>query len=848
MSLRRKTLLVLLAIIVSLMAILCMISWVVIKGNYQKLEKDEVRDQLAGGVNALSNTLENIDSSLKDWSNWDDTYAFVQDRNQDYIDLNLDGAALANLGINEVVFANKDGAVVYSISVDHEGKATESLPEGLSDHLEKGSLLLQPAVNGQGVKGVLVLKNGSLLIASEPIQTSKGEGPAEGSLIMGRWLDEGEIAALSSLSGRTLEVMPFYSDSLPADYLEAKTALESRGENLIKPVDSHLVAGYATITDIYGNPGLILKVESRREIYTHGIRLLTFFTLSLLGVCLILGIAAWLLLERLVISRVERLDREIAAVASSGSPGSRVEMAGKDELARLGTSINDMLERIEQAEERFRALIENALDIILILDRDARITYQSPSMANVLGYKAGELLGKDVTELVSEPDAEMAREGLRKIAASPGAVKHGEIRVRHADGSWRDIEATTCNLLEHPEIKGIVINGRDITMRRMMTDRLEKLNELFVNLGARFQENVLKIVFACRDILGLPLVIYYSRQAGKINTFSSDSEAGSRKTDPRSEAIADGIITGNLQEALIIPDIEAGEYPGLRRSMDDREINSLAAIPVIFKGKAIGLLAAFDFKDHVFSPDRMGLLRTLAHALLVEEERLDQEQKLKDFMDIASHELRHPITLMKGYALTLRDHGDVLDSENRSNYLEIINEAADRLDQLIRELLDISRMEQGRFLIHREKADVETLLKRAIEEMKVKGFGDRFSLSIDGPLSTREIDKEKMLRLLVILLDNAIIHSGDENAIEMEARDENGYLLVSVADRGTGIPEEFRERIFERFYQVEDALHHTSSGIGLGLYIARQIVAAHGGEIWCEGRPDGGSIFRFTVP
>jgi signal transduction histidine kinase len=100
----------------------------------------------------------------------------------------------------------------------------------------------------------------------------------------------------------------------------------------------------------------------------------------------------------------------------------------------------------------------------------------------------------------------------------------------------------------------------------------------------------------------------------------------------------------------------------------------------------------------------------------------------------------------------------------------------------------------------------------------------------------------------VILLENAVKFSDPGTPIDVEVSREDGQVLVSVMDRGIGIREDDRERVFDRFYQVEDALHHSKQGIGLGLYIAKEIVNGHSGKIWCEARPGGGSIFRFTLP
>ncbi len=110
------------------------------------------------------------------------------------------------------------------------------------------------------------------------------------------------------------------------------------------------------------------------------------------------------------------------------------------------------------------------------------------------------------------------------------------------------------------------------------------------------------------------------------------------------------------------------------------------------------------------------------------------------------------------------------------------------------------------------------------------------------------LDPDKFVRLMVILLDNAVKYSPRGSSVDICLGQSGSEALVSVLDRGAGIPERERSRIFDRFYQSEEVLHHSTPGLGLGLYIAKRIVEAHGGRIWCEAREGGGSVFRFTMP
>ncbi len=163
-------------------------------------------------------------------------------------------------------------------------------------------------------------------------------------------------------------------------------------------------------------------------------------------------------------------------------------------------------------------------------------------------------------------------------------------------------------------------------------------------------------------------------------------------------------------------------------------------------------------------------------------------------------------------------------------------------------LLDISHIERDKFKITRARHALEPIIDKALEEMRVRGFNNEFVTKTGGDLPECYIDAEKLEQLLVILLENAVKYSVAGSPIEVETMVSGDEVHVYVADRGIGVPEDAREAIFERFYQVEDPSHHSKPGMGMGLYIAHHIVEAHGGRIWCEPRPGEGTFMRFTIP
>jgi len=516
------------------------------------------------------------------------------------------------------------------------------------------------------------------------------------------------------------------------------------------------------------------------------------------------------------------------------------------------TDITDriqMQEEIKQREEYFRSVIHNSLDGVGILDKDRKLVFASQAMEQILGYGVEEAKSIDWAGLIHSDDIERRASDFGAFWDKPGSRMNAELRTKRKDGAYIDLEITGTNLLNDPSVKGIVINLRDVTEQKRTRARMERINHLFLNMGADIVLNMIKIVETCKDVLDVSLAAYSRMEKGKLSTLSTaEGEDSLFITDQPEDFMAHKIISSNKEDPWVISDIG-----GFSDAQDDLFVlkygfKSFVGYPVFGKNDMVGALCIFDDDRREFGHQEIELLGTLARALSVEEERLAQEQGLKDFIDVASHELRHPITLMKGYALTLRDYGARLDEDARQDYLTIIGQGADRLDLLIKELLDVSRIERGRFQLMKHQVRLEPLVERAVGEMRGKGCSDRFNVSIPTEMAPRRVDPEKLVRVLVVLLDNAVVHTGEGTNIDLIAEEKDGQALISVIDSGPGIPEKDRERIFERFYQVEDALHHSAPGMGLGLYIAKEIVEAHGGNIWHEPREEGGSAFRFTIP
>jgi len=229
------------------------------------------------------------------------------------------------------------------------------------------------------------------------------------------------------------------------------------------------------------------------------------------------------------------------------------------------------------------------------------------------------------------------------------------------------------------------------------------------------------------------------------------------------------------------------------------------------------------------------------------EEIRKNAEELRDLIDIAAHELRHPATVFRGYANILLEHWDSLEEETIKDALLKIDSATDRLTRIVVQFSDTSRIERGKMDLSYSETSPMALINNVFAEAQGKGYENELNIKPPEEHGGIEVDADKLKSVLGILLDNAVTYSPQGSAIDVWFEQDDRETVYYVADRGPGIPEADRERVFERFYQVEDAEHHSIPGIGLGLYIARSIVEAHGGWIKVEPRDGSGSVFSFGV-
>ncbi|MET9802146.1 ATP-binding protein [Streptomyces sp. NPDC006368] len=298
-----------------------------------------------------------------------------------------------------------------------------------------------------------------------------------------------------------------------------------------------------------------------------------------------------------------------------------------------------------------------------------------------------------------------------------------------------------------------------------------------------------------------------------------------------------------LEEALPLEDLKGRRwwaltdpYGGLAIRVGQPERN------LLLPGGREVLVAARYVREHPTGP-----VRKVVVTLRGTEARRRTERSHAELIATVAHELRSPLTSVKGFTATLLAKWERFTDDQKRLMLETVDADANRVTRLIAELLDISRIDSGRLEVRRQPVDIAAAVGRHIQAHTARGQSpDRFFLRVRSPLPDLWADPDKIDQILGNLLENAVRHGEGTVTIEVAptgATDDEKGTAVTVSDEGPGIPEESMGRVFTRFWRGSKR-----GGTGLGLYIVKGIVEAHGGTITVGRGPAGGAQFRFTLP
>jgi signal transduction histidine kinase len=228
---------------------------------------------------------------------------------------------------------------------------------------------------------------------------------------------------------------------------------------------------------------------------------------------------------------------------------------------------------------------------------------------------------------------------------------------------------------------------------------------------------------------------------------------------------------------------------------------------------------------------------------------LEEANRLKgELLSTLAHEMRTPLTSIKGYCTALLMEETSFDPEAQRAFLEIIDEECDTLESLVHDLLESSIIDAGLLRLELQPVMLPQLSRAVVNEIARRADKHRFVIDFPEDFPIVDADPDRIIQVLRNLLDNAVKYSPDGRLVILRGESRENEVIISVADQGVGISPEHLNRLFEKFFRVDSGLRRHVVGSGLGLPICRTILEAHGGQIWAESKVGQGSTFYFTLP
>ena len=505
MTLRTKAIVIISIALLLMVGLIYSASRIIFMRGIEEIEEHDTSENVEQVLGAFSYLISDLEGDTADWSAWDDTYAFIEDGNDEYIKSNLVDGTFISLKLNLMLFVHSSGQIVFGKAFDLENEEEIPLPPDLLAQLSENNLLLSQADTYSYTSGIILLKEGPMLIASQPILTSEDKGPARGTLIFARYLDSQIVNELSQLTLFPITIRPV-NNLAYQDCKEALSALSADEPIFVKPTSKQYISGYTLLNDIYGKPALMLRVDVPRDAYQLGQLTTSYYILSVLGAGLLISVITMFLIQKQVLSRFTSLIRGINRIATSGDTSTRLSIGGRDELSVVAGTINGMLAalqetttQIRESEERYSDLFENAAELIHSVAVDGHFLYVNEAWRKTLGYSQEEVAKLSLWDIIHPDYLAYYREVFQKVIS--GETLNVEADFVTKDGKRITVRGNISCRFKNGTAVGTRGIFHDVTERKQAEEKLQQLYQQERALRQQLEEEVQKRVEFTRALI-----------------------------------------------------------------------------------------------------------------------------------------------------------------------------------------------------------------------------------------------------------------------------------------------------------------------------------------------------------
>jgi PAS domain S-box-containing protein len=572
--------------------------------------------------------------------------------------------------------------------------------------------------------------------------------------------------------------------------------------------------------------------------------------------------------------------------ARSRAEKAAVELAASEATIRHTLSDRELAEEaLRESEERYRELIENANDIVYMLDFEGRITSINKAAEIILGYSQEELSGMKITDVLASDSVDLGEQML----TSGHQRTNYEVDVITKAGRLLTLETSNKLITKGTQAIGIQGIARDISARRRTEEALREADQRALSEYERLLERISGLAQALGTARELTVIFRALREFTKVSVpcdgffvslydpiqdvrtacyaWGDDEEFDVSSlppmpvtsAGPNSRAVRTGqiVITNDYMTSQMGRNsVIVGPDNGLRPQ-------SSMAVPMTVMGQIIGTIEVQSYDADAFRHEHETAMSMAANltAVAIENVRLlrressareaaEESNRLKDeFLATVSHELRTPLTAILGWARLL--DSEALDESTARQAIETIWRNAKSQSQIIDDILDVSRIITGNLYLDLQPLELGPVIQNAINVVRPTADAKRIHIEaeLDNVPAVVSGDANRLQQVIWNLVSNAVKFTNSGGRVSLKMSQVGSAVEVTVTDTGNGISREFLPFVFDRFRQADSSTTRQHGGLGLGLAIARHLVEIHGGTIRAESAGEGyGSSFTIKLP